>query len=56
MKKFTIDDVPHDVQMVWVINWLGQPVGMEMYERIQQIIMKYPEWFPEKEEHEVHNP
>ncbi len=47
-KEFTEKDIPHEVMLVWAIESTGQPVGMETYNKVQEIYKKYPEWFKEK--------
>lgn len=45
-KPIMIDDVPHDVWEVLAINVVGQPVGMETWNRCNETIKRYPEYFP----------
>jgi hypothetical protein len=42
---FTIEDVPWDVQFVWTLNMIGNPVGKATMDKCKAIIEKYPEWF-----------
>ncbi|HRP33527.1 MAG TPA: hypothetical protein PKV73_16640 [Agriterribacter sp.] len=49
-KGFRLEDVPMDVQKVWVIQHYCETyktgVGSELYNECQRIINAYPEWFP----------
>jgi hypothetical protein len=46
MKKvFKLNDVPFEVQKVWVYQHLSQPVGLELYKEIEATIERYPEYF-----------
>ena len=47
-KEFTYSDVPLDVFEVWAIQVVGQPVGLATWNRCNETIKKYPEWFPEE--------
>lgn len=44
-KGITIEDVPADVWEVWAIRMVGQPIGMTTWNRCNEIIKRYPEWF-----------
>lgn len=47
MKPITerINNVPIDVWKVWIINYINQPIGSELYQECIEIINKYPEYF-----------
>lgn len=45
-KEFTYDDVPLEVWEVWAIQLVGQPVGMKTWNRCNETIKRYPEYFP----------
>ena len=44
-KQFTLEDIPHEVLLVWSIKWSKQPVGMTTYNKIQEVVDKYPQHF-----------
>lgn len=66
-----IEDIPNDVMWVSFMKMSQTAVGIETYRKVQDIIEKYPEWFPqehiynsipeavkilfEKEKSELHN-
>jgi hypothetical protein len=54
-KEFTYNDVPLDVLEVWAIQSVGRPVGSSTWNRCNEIIKKYPEWFPDSKEDENKN-
>lgn len=43
----SVVDIPSDVMWVWGMQ-LVKYVGYETYQKIQEIIAKYPEYFPEE--------
>jgi hypothetical protein len=44
--SFNLNEVPFDVQYVWTLNMIGNPVGKETMDKCKAIMEKYPEWFP----------
>ena len=40
-----LENIPFEVQKVWVYQSLNQPVGLELYKEIESIIKKYPQYF-----------
>src|SRR3990172_5884584 len=47
MKKINkLSDVPGDVLTVWAYQVSGCPIGQNIYNMLQNIIKKYPDWFP----------
>lgn len=44
--SYKLEDVPPEVLEVWAIEMSGQPVGKTMWDKCQEVIKKYPEWFP----------
>lgn len=41
-----LNDVPSEVQWACIILNTSHGVGLETYERLEQIVAKYPEYFP----------
>jgi len=54
---FCLKDVPKDVQFVWGIQmaceYAKTGVGKETFDRCQEIIKQYPEWFPDNPNEEI---
>lgn len=52
MKNHTIKEIPIEVQKVLAVQMYCQSlktgVGSELYRECQEIIKKYPDWFPEE--------
>jgi hypothetical protein len=40
------NDIPYDVQLTKLIQYSNQPVSVDTYNKITDIIKKYPEYFP----------
>lgn len=38
-------DIPSEVWMVWIIQYINQPIGSELYNKCQEIIKNYPKYF-----------
>lgn len=45
--SFKLEDIPQEVQMVWMLEYSGMPVGSEMYNRCKAIAEQYPQYFDE---------
>jgi len=46
MKNYSIENIPPEVWNVKWIQHLGEPVGQQTYAKIQEVIAKYPQYFP----------
>jgi hypothetical protein len=44
-KRFTLEDIPNEVLWVLSIKWSKQPAGMTIYNKIQEVVDKYPQYF-----------
>lgn len=57
-KTFRIEDVPTEVQKVWVLQHFCEMyktgVGSKLWNECQDTINKYPEWFPNTIAKETH--
>lgn len=51
--SFTIEEVPRDVQYVWTLNMIGNPIGKSTWDKCKAIMEKYPEWFETYEGEEL---
>lgn len=43
-----LENIPNEVAWVWAIQMSKSPVGMETYNKAQEVIDKYPEWFQQE--------
>ena len=54
-KGVSLEEVPMEVQKVWVIQWAwknsGIGVGLQMYQECIETIKKYPQYFKEENEY-----
>ena len=48
-----LENIPNEVAWVWAIQMSKSPVGMETYNKVQDVIDRYPEWF--QQEHVYRN-
>lgn len=39
------EDIPSEVWMVWIIEYMNQPIGLELYKQCEETIKKYPQYF-----------
>lgn len=44
-KEVAYKDIPAEVWEVWMIQRSGQPIGMSTWERCNEVIKKYPQFF-----------
>lgn len=44
-KKIKLEEVPHEVQMAMIILYSKNPVGIETYEMVIDIVERYPQFF-----------
>lgn len=44
-QNFRLEDVPIDVQKVWLLQNSGLPFGMKVLKEIEDIVADYSEWF-----------
>lgn len=47
--SFKEEDIPAEVKWVWAQEIAGNPVGMEIFTKVQEIRKQYPQWFAEKD-------
>lgn len=43
---FSLKDAPAEVVNVWAIKQIGNPVGSELMKKINEVVERYPEYFP----------
>lgn len=53
---FTLDQIPKDVQMVWALKAIGQPIGIELMKEVKKVMKENPIWFPEDPKSEIFPP
>lgn len=46
-KKYSLEDVPDEVQKMWALEWAGQPIGSELMKEYLRVKEKYPQYFNE---------
>jgi hypothetical protein len=44
-----MENIPNEVAWVWALQYSRSPVGAETYNKVEEVIDKYPEWF--RQEH-----
>lgn len=53
--KINLDNIPGEVLQVWAVSWSGFPIGLVLMKKCDEIIEKFPEWFPKHKKYQPFN-
>lgn len=47
-KGWTLEEMPQEVIEVIILEYVNQPIGLEMMKKVEETKKKYPEFFKQK--------